>query len=125
MKSMSLHKKMKFSTKDFFSKCDQIRRKLRIWSLLLKKSLMENFIFLCGVSKRFKRLTSDFEIASMLPELPVLPEHMLQLPEDGRPDLLLDLLKGVFFDGVVCSFLLWLGVTTTLLFCIVPARRKI
>ena len=37
--------KMKFSIKDFFSKCDQIRRKLRIWSHLLKKSLMENFIF--------------------------------------------------------------------------------
>ena len=30
---------MKFSIKDFFSKCDQIRRKLRIWSHLLKKSL--------------------------------------------------------------------------------------
>ena len=37
--------KMKFSIKDFISKCDQIRRKLRIWSHLLKKSLMENFIF--------------------------------------------------------------------------------
>ena len=36
---------MKFFTKDFFSKCDEIRRKLRIWSYLLKKSLMENFIF--------------------------------------------------------------------------------
>ena len=33
---------MKFYIKDFFSKCDQIRRKL---SYLLKKSLMENFIF--------------------------------------------------------------------------------
>ena len=38
--------KMKFSIKDFFSKCDQIQRKLRISSHLLKKSLMENFIFL-------------------------------------------------------------------------------
>ena len=37
--------KMKFFMKDFFSKCDQIRRKLRIWSHLLKKSLMENLIF--------------------------------------------------------------------------------
>ena len=37
--------KMKFSIKDFFSKYDQIRRKLRIWSHLLKKSLTENFIF--------------------------------------------------------------------------------
>ena len=40
--------KMKFSIKDFFSNCDQIRRKLRIWSYLLKKSLTENFIF-CAV----------------------------------------------------------------------------
>ena len=40
--------KMKFSINDFFSKCDQIRMKLRIWSHLLKKSLMGNFIF-CAV----------------------------------------------------------------------------
>ena len=32
---------MKFSLKDFFNKCDW---KLRIWSHLLKKSLMENFV---------------------------------------------------------------------------------
>ena len=37
--------KMKFSTKDFFSKCNQIRSFLQIWSHLLKKSLMKNFIF--------------------------------------------------------------------------------
>ena len=36
---------MKFPIKDFFSKCDQILIKLRIWSHLLKKSLMENFVF--------------------------------------------------------------------------------
>ena len=36
---------MKFSIKDFFSKWDQIRSFLRIWSDLLKKSLMKNFIF--------------------------------------------------------------------------------
>ena len=40
--------KMKFFIKDFLSKCDQIRRKLRIWSHIMKKSLMENFIF-CAV----------------------------------------------------------------------------
>ena len=40
--------KMRFSIKNFFSKWDQIRRKLRIWSHLLKKPLMENFIF-CAV----------------------------------------------------------------------------
>ena len=39
---------MKFSINDFFSKYDHIRRKLRIWSHLLKKSLAENFIF-CAV----------------------------------------------------------------------------
>ena len=48
--------KMKFFNKDFFSKYDQIRMKLRIWSHLLKKSLTENFIF-CAVSK-----TNDTEL---------------------------------------------------------------
>ena len=37
--------KMKFSIPDFFSKCDKIRRKLQIWSHLLKKTVMEKFIF--------------------------------------------------------------------------------
>ena len=42
--------KIRFSIKDLFSKCDQIRSFLIwIWSHLLKKSLMvENFIF-CAV----------------------------------------------------------------------------
>ena len=40
--------KNEVSIKDLFSKCDQIHRKLRIWSHLLEKSLMENFIF-CAV----------------------------------------------------------------------------
>ena len=39
---------MKFSIKGFFSKCHQIHGKLRIWSHLLKKSLMGNFS-LCAV----------------------------------------------------------------------------
>ena len=50
---------MKFSIKDFSSKCDQIRRKLRIylriWSHLLEKSLMENFIF-CAVQVKWVTL---------------------------------------------------------------------
>ena len=49
---ISLHytaQKMKFSIKNFFSKYDESRRKLRIWSHLLKKSLLENFIF-CAVN---------------------------------------------------------------------------
>ena len=40
---------MKFSIKDFFSKFDQIRSFLWIWSYLLKKSFIENFIF-CTVN---------------------------------------------------------------------------
>ena len=39
---------MKFSIKDFFSKRDRFHSFLRNWSHLLKKSLMENFIF-CAV----------------------------------------------------------------------------
>ena len=39
---------MKFTIKDFFSKCDQIRRKLQIWSHSQKKSLMESVIFICS-----------------------------------------------------------------------------
>ena len=35
--------KMKFSIKNFFNKFDQTCRKLRIWSHLLKKPLIENF----------------------------------------------------------------------------------
>ena len=48
---------MKFSIKNLFRKHDQISRKLRIWSHLLKKSLMEtNFIF-CAVI--FPKLRDD------------------------------------------------------------------
>ena len=60
--------KTKLSIKDFFSKCDQIRRKLRIWSHLLKKSLMENFIF-CVANEEviwdaFKRFSDVFLYSS-------------------------------------------------------------
>ena len=37
--------KRKFSIKDLFRKCNQIRRKLQIWSHFLEKPLMEKFIF--------------------------------------------------------------------------------
>ena len=53
--------KLKFSTKDFFSKCDQIRGKLKIWSHFLKKSLMKNFIFLCSdLTILFQDFGKDF-----------------------------------------------------------------
>ena len=41
--NLSTAQKMKFSIKDFLSKCDQI-----LITHLLKKSLMENFIFCAG-----------------------------------------------------------------------------
>ena len=53
---------MKFSLKDIFNKCDQIRSFLRIWSRLLKKSLMGNFIFLCS------------EKSSILAKFPILSQ---------------------------------------------------
>ena len=40
--------KMEFFVTDFSSKCHQILRKLRIWSHLLKKFVIETFIF-CAV----------------------------------------------------------------------------
>ena len=49
-----LHKKKTFSIKGFFRKCGQIRSFLQIWSHLLKKSLIENFVF-CAVSYLFYR----------------------------------------------------------------------
>ena len=48
--------KMKFVIKDFFSKCDQIHRLLRIWSNLLKKFYLENFSF--GVAMCLSLLTT-------------------------------------------------------------------
>ena len=38
-------RKMTLSNMAFSSECDQIRRKLQVWSHLLKKSLMKKFIF--------------------------------------------------------------------------------
>ena len=46
--------KMKFSIKDFLSKCSQILSFLRIGSHLLKKSLMENLFFVqCNIRHKF------------------------------------------------------------------------
>ena len=59
---------MKFSIKNFFGKCDQIRRKLRIWSHLLKKPLMKNFIFLCG--EIFNRKLHFFHLTHDIVKVP-------------------------------------------------------
>ena len=81
--------KMNFSIKDFFSQCDQIRSFLRIWSHLLKKSLMENFIF-CAVYNRCsrKRLWS---FSTFL---------LLKLP-DASHLIFKFLLMNIFFDNYV------------------------
>ena len=52
--------KMMFSIKDFFSKCDQFCRKLWIWSHLLNKSLIENFIF-CAVLEKENWYLQNFQ----------------------------------------------------------------
>ena len=55
---------MKFSIKDFFCKCDQIRIFLRIWSHLLNKSFLQNFIF-CAVYLAKHRLKLQRETKGM------------------------------------------------------------
>ena len=72
--------KMKFSIKDFFSKCDQIRRKLRIWSHLLKKPLMKKLHFLCSGTeslikahvfcRQVSAFSSVFSFPSVVPDIP-------------------------------------------------------
>ena len=53
----------------------QIRRKLRIWSHLLKKSLMENFIILCSVLNWQKRHQND--VSGHHPDIPIVNfEHI-------------------------------------------------
>ena len=49
--------KMKFSTRDLFSKCGQIRSFLRISSDLLKKSVIESLIFCAVHTKIFKSVS--------------------------------------------------------------------
>ena len=51
---------MKFSIKDFFSKYDQICSFMRIWSRLLKKSVMENFIFCAVTCPNMTQISYDF-----------------------------------------------------------------
>ena len=51
---------VKFCFKDFFSKCDQIRSFLRIWSCLLK-SPIENFIFCAVLKVKTALQVSNFE----------------------------------------------------------------
>ena len=66
--NMNTAPKMKFSVKDFFSKCASF---LRIWSHLLKKSLMENFIF-CAMNYEF----ISFGKSNGNSYLPIIKSHL-------------------------------------------------
>ena len=87
---------MKFSIKDFFSKYDQIRNFLRIWSHLLKKSIISNFIF-CAVDTTMSKL--------------------LECRVDSSTLLILRTHWRVIFGKVIrCSTLrLWVGLTISIL----------
>ena len=63
----NIAQKTKFSVKDFFRKCDQIRRKLRILSHLLNKPLMENFTF-CAAKQFLKKWKNSFPKTSTKPK---------------------------------------------------------
>ena len=72
----STAQKIKFSIKDFFSKCDQIRWKLWIWLHLLNKSSMENFSF-CAVWEGRTVIPSWFFLSnsfSIINELAILSD---------------------------------------------------
>ena len=61
-----------FSIKDFFSKRDQIRWKLRIWSHLLRKNLMENIIFWAVMDPRQQRKIMKTFICSQFRYYPLI-----------------------------------------------------
>ena len=85
--------KMKVSIKDLFSKCGQILRKLWIWSHLLKKFLIENFIFY-GVTlkyglriKSFSKITDiklDSAVLSITNDYLFCGETMLRILLERR-----------------------------------------
>ena len=70
--------KLKFSTKDFFSECDIIRRKLRILSHLLNKSLIEKFIF-CAVDKLHLPLSYKEKIIMKIGETEIKSSNCVNL----------------------------------------------
>ena len=71
---------MKFPINDSFSKCDQIRSFLLIWSHLLKKSLMENCIF-CAVKTYQSCHVKLIHFKSMFPFTSILSSILYQMPK--------------------------------------------
>ena len=106
-------KKMTFSIKDFFSKCDQTRRKLRIWSRFLKKSLMLRkrriFSFFCTVLVK-----TFFQLQNLILEKSIWLTHLSQtsMMKLFAKNLLIIFAKGFILDiclhakcTVVCCLL--------------------
>ena len=71
---------MKFPINDSFSKCDQIRSFLLIWSHLLKKSLMENCIF-CAVKTYQSCHVKLIHFKPMFPFTSILSSILYQMPK--------------------------------------------
>ena len=84
--------KMKFSIKDFFSKCDLIRSYLRIWSHLLNKFLMENFDF-CAVFHHVDRTFADTMCAILFRNWLIFRSHDLQIWRWWRAELFMKVNK--------------------------------
>ena len=110
---ITLQKKMTFSIKDFFSKCDQTRRKLRIWSRFLKKSLMlwkrRIFSFFCTVLVK-----TFFQLQNLILEKSIWLTHLSQtsMMKLFAKNLLIIFAKGFILDiclhakcTVVCCLL--------------------
>ena len=76
--SLDTAQKMKFSIKGFFSKCDQIHNFLMIWSHLLKKSIMENFIF-CAVKISYFLVSLPITLLLQVPQLQISPNLVKSL----------------------------------------------
>ena len=81
--------KMKFSIKDFFSKCDQVRSFLRIWSHLLLKSLKENFIFVQCIAN-YNTTTTDMDIDFNTMQPLILLKQRLLLQRFSRSKILFE-----------------------------------
>ena len=123
---------MKFLIMDFFSKCDQIWGKLRIWPHFLKKSVMENFIFLYsegrkqGFFKQFQFWSNFFSWFCSLTVAGKLPLHsailmkaikMLPVSPNREKSWIMSLLKN--------SALIWYRHFLTLCFLLQITIAKI
>ena len=75
---------MNFSINHFFSKCDQILRFLRIWSHLLRKCLIKNFIFCALKIPLIDILQNEINNFFAIPKQFFLPIAMLLLPNVGQ-----------------------------------------